>query len=168
MKKIVLNSLIILGALLFILAVVVIGMGPKVFYYKVLYQGDRMDIKITMNIDGQVVTPDKDSIRVSKIAGDALIEIEDGTIHVSFEGKRTKDFLVNFIIGDYDYWFMLSHHSWWDVVQDEIEVTVDTSTKKYSYTSKRTNLNDKGEEQTYSRTMTDIDLEEQNLLYSSN
>ena len=104
MKK---NILLIIGALLFILAVVVIGMGPKVFYYKLLYHGDRMDIKITMHINSEKIAPSKDEIRVSKIAGDASIEIEDNEIHVSFEGKKAKDFLINFKIGDNDYWFMI-------------------------------------------------------------
>ena len=36
----------------------------------------------------------------------------------------------------------------------------------YSYTVKRTNLDDKGEEQINNRIMRDIELEEQNLLYS--
>jgi hypothetical protein len=168
MKKTILNILIILGALLFLLAIVVIGMGPKVFYYKLLYYGDRMDIKITMNIDGIVTIPDIYDIRVSKIAGDALIETEKDAVHISFEGKRAKDFLVNFKIGNYDYWFTIPHRSWWDVVHDEIEVNVDTNNKVYSYTVTRTNLNDNGEEQTNSRIMSDIDLEEQNLLYSIN
>ncbi len=168
MKKNILNVLIILGALLFILAIVVIGMGPKVFYYKLLYRGNRMDVKITMNIDGNIMAPNKEDIRVSKIAGDASIEIEDSVIHVSFEGKKAKDFLVNFKIGEYDYWFMLPHHSWWDVVHDEIEVNVDTNSKTYSYTAKRTDLNNSGEEQTNSRTVSLVELQEQNLMYAYN
>ena len=168
MKKNVLNIFIILGALLFLLFIVIIGMGPKVFYYKILYQGNRMDVKISMNIDGQKIVPDKESIRVSNIAKNVSIKLDDDIIHVFFEGRQAKDFLINFKIGDYDYWFMLPHYTWWDVVNDEIEVNVDTINKKYSYTAKRTNLNNNGEEQTNSRDYDNIDLEEKVLLYAYN
>ena len=140
MKK---NLIILFFAILFLAAVVVIGIGPKELYYKVFYYKNRINVNATILVDGKEVEIDKESIKIEgKETGNQKININKNNIDVSFKGKQYSLYTIDFKAGEYTFRIGMAHYNWWDVFKFNIVVNVDTKNKTVTYDSVGTHISE--------------------------
>ena len=138
MKK---NLIVMFFAILFLIAVVVIGIGPKELYYKVFYFKNRINVNATIIVDGKEVEIDKDSIVIEgKETGNKKIKINKNNLDLSFNGSQYSLYTIDFKAGDYTYRIGIAHYNWWDVFHFDIKINVDTEKNILTYDSKGTYL----------------------------
>lgn len=155
MKK---NLIIMALSIIFIIAVIVIGIGPKELYYKVLYFDDRINISTKVYVDGKEVEIDKDSIVIEgNDVSNKSIDIDNNTLDVSYKGKQFSLYTIDFKAADYTFRIGMAHYNWWDVFNFDITVNVDTKNKKVSYESKGTHIS----EETWEEVEYDVSEESQ-------
>lgn len=148
MKK---NLLFMFLAILFIIAVLLIGIGPKQFYYKVLYFGDRIKVNTSVYIDGEKKEIDKNSIEIAgEGIGKKTINVKDNNFDISFKGNKYSLYTIDFKVGDYSFRIGMVHFNWWDINKYNVTINVDSEKKTVSYHSKATYLDSKtAEEDSY-------------------
>ncbi len=160
MKK---NILMIIGAIIFLSLVVVLGMGPKVFYYKVLYHGEREKITVTVYIDDKKVDLDKSSINIVGKSIDknnkeknvdlgSVNKIVNDKLNLSFDGSHFGTYNLTLKAKEYDVLINFIRYNWWYVDEYNIDVYIDTKNNvvRYNVASKRmdndANINDENYE----------------------
>lgn len=141
MKK---NLLFMFLAILFIIAVLLIGIGPKQFYYKVLYLGDRIKVDTTVYIDGEKKEIDKDSIEINGDGiGKKTINVKDNKFNLSFKGNKYSLYTIDFKVGEYNFRIGMAHLNWWDINKYTVTINVDTKNKTVSFHSNTTYIDEK-------------------------
>lgn len=147
MKK---NILMIIGAILFLSLVVVLGMGPKVFYYKVLYHGEREKFVVSIFVDDRKLDITKDSVNIigksidnnnkekSVNLGKVNKMITD-KLDLSFDGSHFGTYNLKLKAEEYDVDINFIRYNWWYVDKYNIEIYIDTKTQiiKYKVESQR-------------------------------
>lgn len=156
MKK---NVLMIIIAIIFLSLVVVLGMGPKVFYYKVLYHGEREKFTVSLYIDDKKVEMDTNSVNIVGKTIDSNNkekEVDLGSINksitdklnLSFDGSHFGTYNLTLIAMDYNIDINFIRYNWWYVDEYNIDILIDTKDNKvrYKVASKRmdneANIND--------------------------
>lgn len=140
MKK---NIIIMILSIIFLITIIVIGIGPKELYYKVFYFKDRINISTKVYIDGEEVEIDKDSIVVEgNDVGKKTINIDNNTLDISYKGKQFSLYTIDFKAGEYTFRIGMAHYNWWDVFKFNIVVNVDTKNKTVTYDSVGTHISE--------------------------
>ena len=133
MKK---NIIVMILSVIFLISIVVIALGPKGFYYKVLYFGDRIKVKTSVLIDGKEVEVDKDSINIQGSGvGKKTIKIDNNDMDISFKGNEYSLYTVDFTAGEYNFRIGIAHFDWWDINTFDVDINVDTKENKVSFKS---------------------------------
>ncbi len=160
MKK---NILMIIGAIIFLSLVVVLGMGPKVFYYKVLYHGERERFTVSVYIDDKKVEMDKNSVNVIGKSVDKNNKVKDvdlgvvnksitDKLNLSFDGSHFGTYNLTLKAMEYNVDINFIRYNWWYVDEYNIDVYIDTKENvvRYKVASKRmdidANINDENYE----------------------
>lgn len=170
MKK---NILMIIGAIVFLSLVVVLGMGPKVFYYKVLYYGEREKFAVTVFIDDKKIDIEKDSVNISGKSIDnnnkeknvnlgKVNQMVTDKLDLSFDGSHFGTYNLNLKANDYDIGINFIRYNWWYVDKYNIDIYIDTKTQivKYKVTSKRMDSKADISDENYEAS---IDLKDKNI-----
>jgi hypothetical protein len=133
MKK---NIIVMILSIVFLISIVVIGLGPKGFYYRVLYFGDRIKVKTSILVDGKEVNVDKDTIEIGGSGvGKETIKVNSNDLDVSFKGNESSLYTIDFKAGEYNFRIGITHFNWWDIDTFDVSVNVDTKDKKVKFKS---------------------------------
>jgi hypothetical protein len=162
MKK---NIIAMILSIIFLIGVVVITLGPKNFYYRVLYFGDRIKVKTSVLIDGKEVEVDKNSIEINGAGvGKKTVKTNKNNIDLSFKGNEFSLYTIDFKAGDYTFRVGIVHYDWWNVFNFDIAIDVDTEKNVVKYKSNGTYIDKSNWKETDYNVENENEIEDLNVI----
>ena len=162
MKK---NILVMVLSIIFILGVLIIGIGPKMFYYKVLYFGDRVKVNAIVYIDGEEKDINKDSVVIDgNGVGKTTVTTDNKKLDVSFKGNHYSLYSIDFKVDDYNFRIGITHFNWWDIQEFNVKIYVDTKENTVSFISNGSYISEKTVKETPFNIEDNKDLSEINVI----